>query len=125
MGRITLKYITVTAENTEDEFKLFTDMLGFEFKGTITLTPDIPCSLFYHRTDGAYIALMPECNARNNIMILNTSDCLSSYHELRRKGIRFLYAPNYVWLGWVAEFEDETGNRFVLLEECENRPAMN
>ena len=123
--KIEIKYITVTAENIEQESEVFIDILGFESTGELELRPDFRCKLFSHRGQDLYVALIPERGWKRNFVIFNTQNCVMSYHELRTTGVRFLAEPYHVTSGLVAEFEDNTGNRFVLLEERCNKCIQN
>lgn len=123
--KIEIKYITVTAENVEQESEVFIDILGFEPTGALELRADFRCKLFSHHEQDLYVALIPEHGWGRNFVIFNTKNCLMSYHEMRTIGVSFLAEPYYVTSGLVAEFEDNTGNRFVLLEERCNRCTQN
>jgi hypothetical protein len=50
-------------------------------------------------------------------IILNTDDCLKDYHNLKTLGVNFKEQPQYLAAGLYAEFNDDYGNEFILLEE--------
>ena len=50
-------------------------------------------------------------------IIINTDDCLKDYYFLRQEQFSFRGEPRYFSFGLAAEFTDEAGNIFMLLEE--------
>ncbi len=47
---------------------------------------------------------------------LNTDDCIEQYCFLKSKGVVFNRAPSYTPDGLMAEFADDFGNRYFLIE---------
>lgn len=50
-------------------------------------------------------------------IVLTTDDCIRDYLRLKQQGILQLKAPVYIDSGLFLEFEDPSGNRFVLIEK--------
>src|SRR5512135_335934 len=57
-------------------------------------------------------------------LFLNTDDFWRDYHEMRRKGIKFVREPQQQDYGLVAVFEDLYGNLWDLLQLNANHPLF-
>jgi len=71
------------------------------------------------QVDGLYLGMVLDKENRGfkTQIILNTDDCLKEYHNLKTAGIDFIDQPQYLAIGLAAEFNDDYGNQYILLEE--------
>jgi len=113
-----IESIVLFTDNLKKQVDFFTVKLGFVIQEENSLFNDAPCIVL--KGENAQPSLViakgaPE-NTFNNLIVLNTDDCLREYHKLHEAGINFCSEPQYIPLGLGAEFLDPAGNRFLLLE---------
>ena len=113
-----LKYIPVITRSVEKETSLFLAM-GFKNLGEVMLWPNTVCRFISLNDDSFSIILIPERPEfeGKRIIFLTTDNCLKDYLYIKGAGIKFSTDPYYAPGGLVAEFEDDSGNYFVLFEE--------
>lgn len=116
-----VKYIAVISKNVEEEAAFFQSSLGYQLAGEIELWPQIICKILTINEGPSQVMLVPEpiANPFRNLIILSTDNCLKDYHHIKNSGVEFCTSPYYIANGMVAEFEDKSGNHFILLEERE------
>lgn len=114
-----VKYISVLSDNATEDTEFFTSALGFEMTGEIEIWPNVHCRLVGLKDSGVYFAIIPRHDdlKDKSVIILNTDNCLYTFHKLKLSGVKFTAAPYYLPAGLFAEFEDSAGTRFILLEE--------
>lgn len=114
-----VKYITVQTDNIEEETIFFSSVLGFKLIGEFELWPNILCNLLSQENNSVQIALVPsQANLEGkSLVILNTENCLQSFNHIRKTDVKLVSDPHYSPAGMIGEFEDASGNHFILLEE--------
>jgi len=109
----------VFVKDMEEAVGFFTEKVGFSAaNGTAPDAQTNQVSIRINNTD-QYLNLIvdKEKTGFKTRIILNTEDCLKDYHHLKTQGIDFKNQPQYLSAGLSAEFNDNYGNEFVLLEE--------
>jgi hypothetical protein len=53
----------------------------------------------------------------NEVIVINTANCLKDYHQLRTAGIKIEQVPKYTTKGLEFVISDNYDNRYMLLEE--------
>jgi hypothetical protein len=111
-----VKKVYTTVHSLENVIAFFRHTLGAQysddqFSGNQTAMP-------YNTNNGLHIILQnhSQADGHNEITIV-TSDCISDYCQLKAIGIFFTKSPDYVSAGLAAEFVDDAGNIYSLLEE--------
>lgn len=114
-----VKYVPFFTENMEETLKFFTEKLKFKAAGDAGFYDNAACRIVQGAGSDVLIAIAEnrEYRQNKNQLILNTTDCLNDYHELKAEGVLFVKEPHYTPDGLAAEFTDGFNNRFVLLEE--------
>lgn len=104
----------VKVGNLERATTFFRDFLGMEVEQSSFDTN--PCVIV--KQDKETNILLSEKSYSNQIseIIINTSDCIEQYCLLKSKGVSFKHSPTYFPEGLKAEFTDDDGNRYILLE---------
>jgi predicted enzyme related to lactoylglutathione lyase len=114
-----IKYIPIFTEDIETQARFFTDNLGFEIcsKKNILLAEE--CIVIKTNTQDVFIVIARDAgfDYRKCHIVVNTEDCLSDYHSLKKSGVFFYNEPHYSTMGLGAEFMDPSGNRCLLIEE--------
>lgn len=114
-----IKHVTVFVKDMEEAVGFFTKKLGFNTAANAE--PDKQTLQVPIRINNAdqYLNLVvdKDKNGFKSRIILNTDDCLKDYHDLKTQGIDFKDQPQYLSAGLYAEFNDNYGNEYVLLEE--------
>jgi catechol 2,3-dioxygenase-like lactoylglutathione lyase family enzyme len=114
-----IKYIPVFTDDIEKQVSFFTENLGFEVCGKKSFLPDQESVLIKTNSPDVFITIVKDTvreYGRGRI-ILNSYDCLSDYHALKMAGVIFYKEPQYLPMGLGAEFEDPSGNHYLLIEE--------
>ena len=103
----------------ENGIRFFNDKLGLKIADQIVLDNQTPYLPIQMNSDDLYLGLVvdKENQGFKTRIILNTSDCLKDYHQLKSAGICFNKQPEYLAIGLSAEFNDDYGNQYILLEE--------
>jgi len=114
-----IKYIPVFVNDMEEAIGFFTGKLGFSLAGETVLNDDAGYTAMQVNNTETYLNLQLDKHNSGfkTRIILNTDDCLKDYHDLKTKGINFKEQPQYLTIGLSAEFNDNYGNQYVLLEE--------
>ncbi|MGF7082870.1 VOC family protein [Mucilaginibacter sp. UYCu711] len=114
-----IKYTQIFVKDMEEAVSFFTKKLGFCASDKIAFDKEndqIPMRI---NNADQYVNLVEdkgESGFKSRI-ILSTDDCLKDYHNLKTLGIDFKEQPQYLAVGLCAEFNDNYGNAYVLLEE--------
>ncbi len=114
-----IKYIPVFTDDIEKQVNFFTESLGFEVCGKKSFLPDQESVLIKTNSPDVFITIIKDTireYGRGHI-ILNSYDCLSDYHALKMAGVIFYKEPQYLPMGLGVEFEDPSGNHYLLIEE--------
>lgn len=114
-----IKHVMVFVKDMEEAIGFFTQKLGFSAADNVAFgTQNNQVPIRINNTD-QYLNLVVDTEKAGfkTRIILNTEDCLKDYHHLKTKGIDFKDQPQYLSAGLYAEFNDNYGNEFVLLEE--------
>lgn len=114
-----IKYIPVFTDDIEKQVNFFTESLGFEVCGKKSFLPDQESVLIKTNSPDVFITIVKDTvreYGRSRI-ILNSYDCLSDYHTLKMAGVIFYKEPQYLPMGLGVEFEDPSGNHYLLIEE--------
>ncbi|MBW4891690.1 hypothetical protein KXQ82_18340 [Mucilaginibacter sp. HMF5004] len=113
---MTIKYIPVFVKNIEDGVSFFKNKLGCTTMDIMILNNT---AYQLMQINGICLALtVDETNSgAKTRVIFNSDDCLKDYHNLKSTGIAFNTPPQYLPIGLAAEFNDDYGNEYVLLEE--------
>ena len=116
---MTVKYIPVFIKNIEDALEFFITKLGFKMASKIRFDDDTDCTLIQINNEEQFLGLMEDPNGAGfkSKIILSTDDCLKDYHSLKMAGVIFENQPRYLQIGLAAEFLDDCGNQYTLLEE--------
>ncbi|MEO6523076.1 MAG: VOC family protein [Mucilaginibacter sp.] len=114
-----IKYIPVFVKDMENGIRFFNDKLGLKVADQIMLDNQTPYLPIQMNSADLYLGLVVD---KDNMgfktrIILNTTDCLKDYHQLKAAGICFNKQPEYLAIGLSAEFNDDYGNQYILLEE--------
>ncbi len=114
-----IKHIMVFVKDMDEAIGFFTEKLGFSADDSAAFdahNKQVPIRI--NNTD-QYLNLVvdKEKAGFKTRVILNTEDCLKDYHHLKTQGVDFKNQPQYLSAGLYAEFNDNYGNEFVLLEE--------
>ena len=122
LKKMRIKYVSVFSKNVKEEIDFLTNKLGFMVKKTLHLQEGLEACVLESKTfgdDGTKLLVInaPILNYNKTVVILNTLDCIRSYHELKSSGIFFAKGPYYTQTGMSVEFEDPSGNNYILLEE--------
>ena|ERR1700712_726917 len=114
-----IKYIPVFVNDMEEGIRFFNDKLGFAVADKVVLNNETHYTPIQVNNSDLYLGLVvdTENEGFKARIILNTDDCLKDYHNLKTAGIRFNKQPEYLDAGLAAEFNDEYGNQYILLEE--------
>jgi len=114
-----IKHVTVFVKNMEEAVGFFTEKLGFSAGENALFdekSNEVPIRI--NNTDQYLNLVIDKDNAGfKSRVVLNTEDCLKDYHHLKTQGVDFKNQPQYLSSGLYAEFYDNYGNEFVLLEE--------
>lgn len=104
----------VKVGNLEQATAFFSDFLGMEVEQFSFDTS--PCVIV--KQDKETHILLSEKSYSNQIneIVIKTNDCIEHYCLLKSKGVSFKCAPTYFPEGLKAEFTDDYGNRYILLE---------
>lgn len=114
-----IKYIPVFVNDMEEGIRFFNHKLGFDVADTITLNQQTNYTPVKVNNSDTYLGLVVDTQ-RSGFkarIILNTDDCLKDYHQLKTAGVCFNKQPEYLDIGLAAEFNDDYGNEYILLEE--------
>ncbi|OCX52516.1 hypothetical protein BEL04_13740 [Mucilaginibacter sp. PPCGB 2223] len=113
-----IKHVTVFVSDMEEAVGFFTEKLGFSTPETIPIDKYNEVPIRINNAD-QYLNLVMDENKDGfkSRIILSTDDCLKDYHQLKTQGIDFKGQPQYLSSGLYAEFCDNYGNEYVLLEE--------
>jgi predicted enzyme related to lactoylglutathione lyase len=116
---ISIKYVPFYADDVNQQANFFIEKLGFKKLESTRLFAGGECRLVSTPDTKVIIAISDNIDYLdfNMPMILNTDDCLKTFHRLRDAGLTFSKEPHYLAAGLVAEFTDANSNRFILLEE--------
>ncbi|WP_448702647.1 VOC family protein [Mucilaginibacter sp. AW1-3] len=114
-----IKHVTIFVKDMGEAVDFFTKKLGFTPAGNDTSDQqgdEVPIRI--SDTD-QYFNLVADKSKTGfkTRVILNTEDCLKDYHHLKTQGIDFKNQPQYLDTGLCAEFNDNYGNEYILLEE--------
>jgi catechol 2,3-dioxygenase-like lactoylglutathione lyase family enzyme len=114
-----IKHVMVFVKDMEEAIGFFTQKLGFSAADVVvfdTRNNQVPIRI---NNADQYLNLVvdKEKAGFKTRIILNTEDCLKDYHHLKTQGVDFKNQPQYLSAGLYAEFNDNYGNEFVLLEE--------
>ncbi len=103
----------------EEAISFFTKKLGFNATDKLVLDKTQHHTPMQIDNSGQYLNLIVDKDNAGfkTRIILNTDDCLKDYHNLKTMGINFKEQPQYLASGLCAEFNDDYGNEFILLEE--------
>ncbi len=117
-----IKYVSVFARNIEEEIDFLTNKLGFVVKNTLYLQEGVKAILVESGSDEEGVlklVVIDKYSLQDNrtVVVLNTMDCIRSYHQLKASGVYFAKSPVYTETGMSAKFEDPSGNIYMLLEE--------
>ena len=114
-----IKYVPLFAEDVDEQVRFFTETLGFKPVEKANLYKNGKTRLV-SAPDGDVLIAISDNEAYEGFkscIIMNTDDCIKTYHQLKTDGVSFSKEPQYMAAGLVAEFTDGYGNRFMLLEE--------
>jgi hypothetical protein len=116
-----VKYIAVLTDNIEEEELFFMSVLKYKMVGKIELWAGVNCKLMKLNDNSFNIILIPELIELKgkSIVIISTDSCLRDYHLIKNTEVKFKSGPQYLANGLSVEFENKSGNRFILLEERE------
>lgn len=116
-----IKYVAVQTHNMNEESNFLQDVLGYKVTREIELWEGVHCKLFSKNDHSFHLILIPGYVdfKGKSIIVLNTNNCLEDYHKMKSSGVKFQDEPHYLGSGLLAEFEDSSGNHFILLEERE------
>ncbi|MVN23317.1 VOC family protein [Mucilaginibacter arboris] len=115
-----IQYTSIFADDIGQQLGFLTEKLGFQITKKLQLDTDMECFLLRQPFDaGLQISLINSegIKGHTTIVILNTTDCIKDYHELKAAGIHFIAKPSYTESGMFAKFEDPSDNVYILLEE--------
>jgi predicted enzyme related to lactoylglutathione lyase len=111
-----VKYIPVFVTDIEEGINFFKEKLGCNLLDKMVLN-----STEYQliETNGLCLALTvdEQGTGLKTRVIINSDDCLKDYHNLKIAGVCFNNSPQYLPVGLAANFNDDYGNEYVLLEE--------
>jgi predicted enzyme related to lactoylglutathione lyase len=113
-----VKYIPVFTEDINEQTDFLTRKLGFKISDKKLTYENNECRAIEAGADTYFILIeRTQGPGSKNHIILNTEDCLNDYHALKTNGVAFLSEPQYLPTGLAANFSDNSGNSFLLLEE--------
>lgn len=114
-----IKYIPVFVNDMEEGIRFFNDKLGFDVSARIMLNDETHYTPIQINNSDMYLGLVVDKKNQGfkTRIILNTDDCLKDYHNLKTAGVCFNKQPEYLGIGLAAEFNDDYGNQYILLEE--------
>lgn len=117
--RMKIKYIPVFVKDMEEAVCFFTNKLGFSLADKMVLHDEAGYTTLRVRDTDTYLNLLvdTESTGSKTQLIFNTDDCLNDYHNLKTMGVDFKEQPQYLAIGLSAEFYDNYGNQYILLEE--------
>ena len=112
--------VTVAVRDQETALRWFTDTLGFEKRVDKTGPGFRWLTVGPKGQTGVEVLLaswFPESVGKNAMWVLSTSDCHSTYEELKGRGVTFLEPPEDHGLRVEAVFQDLYGNPYELVED--------
>lgn len=110
-----LKYKVVFVSCITASREFFTGRVGFREQEVLLIDgKDCPVLQMY---DSSFLMLVEKEQREADMIIIYTEDCLRDYHWLRQKEVAGLGQPVYLPEGLSIEFQDPSGNRFMLLEK--------
>lgn len=114
-----IKYQSVLKNEQADNLEFVNSFLGWQLVKELELWPGVSCSVYSSSGSILQIVLIPSRSpvSGKNVIIISTTHCLRDFHEMRKKGVAFKTEPEYGDYGLKAEFEDHSGNYFILLEQ--------
>jgi hypothetical protein len=103
----------------EEGITFFHKKLGFDMAEKIALHNQTEYFPVRVNNTALYLGLVIDTHQSGfkSRLILNTDDCLKDYHQLKTAGVNFNTPPEYMPIGLAAEFNDDYGNQYILLEE--------
>ena len=114
-----IKYCVVPVIDTNKGKTFLTRVLGYKHSGPLEINDVLKGELFQDdRFEFNFLMVkIDEASKYRATVLINTSDCVKRFHELKQSGVKFVKTPQYFSNGLVAEFSDRSGNRFILIEE--------
>lgn len=111
MNEVRTESLHVKVADLEQAVTFFRDFLELEVatEPLADIVVKLNDETFLHLSDQPH----PE---QTDEICLHTKDCIEQYCRLKAKGIIFKQAPIYMPQGLMAEFTDDYGNRYFLLE---------
>jgi catechol 2,3-dioxygenase-like lactoylglutathione lyase family enzyme len=111
-----INYLTVRVHSLAAALNFYKDELGL-VPNNVILNITKPYAVLTDKEHTDLLLIEDRDISSNPRIILNTDDCLKSYHELKEYGISFSQHPDYTSFGLVAEFTDPFGNECALIEK--------
>lgn len=111
MNEVRTESLHVKVADLEQAVTFFRDFLELEVatEPLADIVVKLNDETFLHLSDQPH----PE---QTDEIYLHTKDCIAQYCSLKAKGVVFKQAPTYMPQGLMAEFTDDYGNRYFLLE---------
>lgn len=115
--KLSVRYVFIYISKLEEGTIFYRDVLGFEQMYPIFDLRQNHVA-FCNAAIGMGIILIESEQALKGMnLVLNTTDCIKDYLQLKANGVAFAKVPDYSDKGLEAEFMDPYGNVFTLLEE--------
>jgi len=110
-----MEYRKLTLNTPIESVEFLVDNMGFEIiKDPFDTSRDI---LVKNKSGNSFKLLLRVDDASRSPVVVYSRDCLKDYFNLKLYGINFIKEPHYTVEGLTAEFTDNNGNQFRLLEK--------
>ncbi|MEJ2904901.1 hypothetical protein WAE58_20820 [Pedobacter panaciterrae] len=114
---LSVKYVFIYVSKLEEGSVFYRDVLGFEQAYPIIDLMQNHVAFCNVAIGMGIILIESEQVVKGMNLVLNTTDCIKDYLQLKANGVVFAKVPDYNDKGLEAEFIDPYGNVFTLLEE--------
>lgn len=115
-----LTYADICVKEPKKALMFMTQYLGFFNYGTLSEVekPGRHGFLIRNKWGNNYFVALQKLSAPlNEPLVINTDDCLRDYYRLDKAGVKCECAPRYTNYGLEVTIADESGNKYILLEQ--------
>jgi predicted enzyme related to lactoylglutathione lyase len=112
-----IKYVMLSVDDIDQQIA-FLNKMDYTYKGTVHLKNGITGHIMQPPVSMTGFVLIKAAEHQQiATIVLDSDNCLKDYHELKTKGVQFSAKPYYLPAGLAADFEDNNGNHFLMIEE--------
>ena len=115
-----LTYVDICVREPKKALLFLTQYLGFFNYGTLSEVEKPGRHGFLVRNkwgNNYFITLQKQVMVPNTPLVISTDDCLRDYYRLDKAGVRCEGTPRYTNCGLEVAIADDSGNKYILLEQ--------